>query len=142
MAAIALTLPVAGAGAAPIEPQKGTYRGNTKQKSVLKSARVIELKVNRKHTRITLTREPAVARNFCISPPVFLLDETTVTAKLKRGRFAFVRTFFGSKMNRIRGRFVAPDTIEGEAIYHFQDSDAGLCSEGKTKVRFTAERKK
>lgn len=139
--ALALALIPAGAGAAPIEPQKGTYRGKTKQESVTKSARRIEFKVNKKKTRITLTLEPAVGRNFCISPPVFTI-EGPVKAKLKRGRFGFVRTFSGSRFNRIRGRFVAPDKIEGEAIYYFDESDAGLCSAGRTKVRFIAKRKK
>jgi len=142
LAALALLLIPAGAGAAPIEPKKGTYRGKTKQERVADSARRIELKLNAKKTRITLTAEPAVARNFCISPPVFLLDQPSVTTKLKRGRFGFSRTFVGSKINRIRGTFVTPEKIEGEAIYHFEDSDAGLCSAGRTKIRFTATKKK
>ncbi len=140
-------LPAAGAapeatgGQGEVQPQKGTYRGKTQQQSVESSVRVIELKVNRKRTRIELTVEPAVARDFCIAPPVFVLDGAPVSTRLKRGRFGFARTFVGSRIDRIRGRFVAPGEIEGEAIYHFAASDAGLCGAGSTKVRFSAKRR-
>lgn len=134
----------AGEGAeasAPVTPQKGTYRGKTAQRSVQSSARTIELKVNRKHTRIELTLEPVVARGFCIAPPVFVVDGDVPSTRLRRGRFTFERTFVGSRVDRISGRFVAPGEIEGEATYNFAGSDAGLCSAGATSVRFSAKRR-
>lgn len=138
-AIVLAALPV-GAGAAPVKVQKGVYSGHTKQSRVSQSARAVGLKVQGNRKRIVLTTEPAVARNLCISAPVFLLDETKVTAKIRRGKFKFARTFVGSKQNRIRGRFTEPGVIEGVIVYHFRHSDAGLCGAGKTRVRFTAER--
>jgi hypothetical protein len=133
--------PKADVGPAKIEPRKGTYRGKTAQRSVESSVRVIELKVNRRRTRIELTVEPTVARDFCIAPPVFVLDGEPATTRLRRGRFGFSRTFGGSRIDRIEGRFVASDEIEGEAIYHFAASDGGLCAAGSTKIRFSAKRR-
>lgn len=141
VAALALLLVPATAGGQSVSPKKGAYSGSTQQTDVLQSARKIEFKV--KGTRISLTTEPAVARDFCISAPVFLLDVTEVTAKLsKRGRFSFVSTFVGSKTNRITGAFDAKGNIEGEITYHFPDSDAGLCSAGSTKTTFSANQGK
>jgi len=137
----ALTLALAGPGiAAPVAPKKGTYKGKTSQRSVNASFRQIEFKVNGKRTRITLTVEPVVARNFCVSAPVFLAEGSSVSTKLRRGRFAFTETFVGSKFHRIAGRFVAPDEIEGEATYWFAESDAGLCGAGSTTTKFSAEK--
>jgi hypothetical protein len=133
--------PKSPAGAGKIEPRKGTYRGRTEQRAVASSARAIELDVNRKRTRIELIVEPTVARDFCIASPVFVLDGVPVSARLKRGRFGFSRTFVGSRFDRITGRFVSPEEIEGEAVYNFAGSDAGLCSPGATKVRFSAKRR-
>jgi hypothetical protein len=145
---VALALVLPGAAAAPvdqppakIEPRKGTYGGKTKQRSVEGSARRIELRVNAKGTRIELTVEPTVARDFCIAPPTFVVDGVTPTTRVKRGRFGFSHTFVGSRIDRITGTFVAPDEIEGEALYHFAASDAGLCSAGTTKVRFSAKKR-
>jgi hypothetical protein len=128
------------APAAPVQLEKGTYKGKTSQRSVETSFRGIEFKVNGKHTRITLTVEPVVARNFCVSSPVFLAEAATTSTKLRRGRFAFTETFVGSKFNRIAGRFVSPTEIEGEATYWFAESDAGLCGAGSTTTRFSAEK--
>jgi hypothetical protein len=136
---LALAAPDPGSAAA-VQPQKGTYGGKTSQRSVDTSFRRIEFKVNGKRTRITLTVEPVVARNFCVSSPVFLAEAATVRTKLRRGRFAFTETFVGSKFNRIAGRFVSPTEIEGEATYWFAESDAGLCGAGSTTTRFSAEK--
>ena len=126
----------------PIVPKKGEYKGNTSQERVLKSARTIVLKVSG-NNKISMTQEPAVARGSCIAAPVFLLDVDRVTTKLgKGGKFKFTSTFIGSKIDRISGRFASEDTIEGEALYNFRDSDSGLCSAGKTKVKFDATSKK
>ena len=138
---VAGAAPQTGGGTGKVEPRKGTYRGKTKQRSVESSARTIEFEVNRKRTRIELTLEPTVARDFCIAPPVFVLDGVPTSARLKRGRFGFSRTFVGSRIDRIKGRFVAPEEIEGEAVYNFAGSDAGLCAAGATKVRFSAKRR-
>jgi hypothetical protein len=128
--------------AGPIKAKKGEYKGNTSQERVLKSARTIVLKVSG-NNKISMTQEPAVARGSCIAAPVFLLDVDRVTTKLgKGGKFKFTSTFIGSKIDRISGRFVSEDTIEGEALYNFRDSDSGLCSAGKTKVKFDATSKK
>jgi hypothetical protein len=133
--------PVTATG--PIKPKKGEYKGNTSQERVVKSARTIVLKVSGKKNKISLTQEPAVARNQCIAAPVFLLDVDRVTTKLgKGGKFKFTRTFIGSKIDRISGRFVSQDTIEGEALYNFRESDSGLCGAGSTKVKFDATSKK
>jgi len=127
-------------GAASVTPTKGTYSGHTKQDNVLKSARAIGFKVNGKRTRISLTTEPVIARQFCASPPVFLLDVNSVSTKLKRGKFSFSATFSGSKINKIKGQFVTNKSIEGEITYFFATSDAGLCSAGKTTTTFTAKK--
>jgi hypothetical protein len=138
---VAGAAPQPGGGTGKIEPRKGTYRGKTAQRSVARSARTIEFDLNRKGTRIELTVEPTVARDFCIAPPVFVVDGETASARLKRGRFGFSRTFVGSRFDRIKGRFIAPEEIEGEAVYNFAGSDAGLCAAGTTKVRFSAKRR-
>jgi hypothetical protein len=70
-----------------------------------------------------------------------VLDGVPVSTKLRRGRFGFSRTFVGSRIDRITGRFVASSEIEGEALYNFAGSDAGLCAAGATKVRFSAKRR-
>ena len=127
------------AGAATFK--KGRYSGTTKQDRVEKTARTVELRV--KGRKISLTGEPAVARGFCVSAPVFLLDKDRVTTKLKGGGgFSFSATFIGSKIDKIKGKVNAEGEIEGTALYHFRDSDSGLCSAGKSKVRFTAKLRK
>ena len=140
VAALALGL-APGAGGQSAAPKKGSYSGSTKQDRVIKSARKIAFKVRGK--KISLTTEPAVARNFCISAPVFLEDVSEVTVKLgKAGKFSFESTFIGTKINRISGAFNENGEIEGEILYHFNASDAGLCSAGKAKTTFTAKRRK
>jgi hypothetical protein len=136
--AAALSASVAS-GASPFK--KGRYSGTTNQERVEKEARTAEFRV--KGRKISLTQEPAVAKGFCIAAPVFLLDEDRITTRLnRRGAFSFSRTFIGSKIDRIKGRFNDKGEIEGTALYHFRDSDSGLCSAGKSKVKFTAKLRK
>ena len=126
-------------GASPFK--KGRYTGTTNQERVEKEARTVEFRL--KGRKISLTGEPAVAKGFCIAAPVFLLDEDRITTRLNsRGAFSFSRTFIGSKVDRIKGRFNDKGEIEGTAVYHFRDSDSGLCSAGKSKVKFTARHRK
>jgi hypothetical protein len=122
------------------KPRSGNYKGTTTQQSVVASARRITFRV--KSRRITLTTEPVVRRDFCLTPPVFIEEEgQVVTKKISRnGTFSFERTFVGQKVNRIRGTFVDDHTIEGTATYHFPASASGQCSAGKESPRFTAER--
>ena len=92
-----------------------------------------------KKGKVTITVEPSVARDSCISTPVFTLDGTS-SKKLGRNRtFTLTHTFFGNKIDKIHGRFVSSTEINGYAIYHFDAQD--LCSEGKSKVNFTAKHK-
>ena len=138
---LGLLLLPATAAAQTAVPKKGTFGGATKQEGVIKSARGIAFKL--KGRKISLTTEPAIARNFCISTPVFLQDVSSVTVKLsKSGRFSFQSTFIGTKINRISGAFNEKGVIEGEILYHFNASDAGLCSAGKAKTTFSAKPRK
>jgi hypothetical protein len=69
---------------------------------------------------VTLTTEPTVARESCLSAPVFTLGGATATTKLgRKGSFTFAHTFLGTTVDRIHGRFVSPTEAEGFAIYHF-----------------------
>jgi hypothetical protein len=71
---------------------------------------------------------------------VFTLGGTTATHKLgKNGTFSFTHTFLGTKIDKIYGKFVSSDEVQGYAIYHFPAQD--LCSAGKAKVNFTAKHK-
>jgi hypothetical protein len=124
----------AGAGAAI---KTGKYKGKTTQESVVSSFRQIQFTV--KKGKVTLTTEPSVARGSCVSTPVFTLDGTS-SKKLGRDRsFTLTHTFFGNKIDKIHGKFVSSNEVEGYAIYHFQAQDE--CSGGKTKVVFTAKHK-
>jgi hypothetical protein len=124
----------AGAGS-PIK--SGNYSGKTTQEAVSTSFRKIEFTI--KKGKVTLTTEPSVARGSCVSAPVFTLDGTS-SKKLGSDRaFTLTHTFFGNKVDKIHGKFVSSNKVEGYAIYHFQAQD--LCSEGKTKVNFTAKHK-
>jgi hypothetical protein len=124
----------AGAGT-PIKD--GAYRGQTTQASVSAGFRSVQFTVRK--GKVTLTSEPTVARGLCLSTPVFTLDGSP-TKKLGRNRtFTFTHTFLGTQMDKIHGRFVSPTEVEGYAIYHFPGQE--LCSEGRTKVNFTAKHK-
>ena len=124
----------AGAGTAI---KTGKYSGKTSQDAVSSSYRQIQFTV--KKGKVTLTTEPTVARGDCLSTPVFTLDGTSSKKLGKDRTFTLTHTFVGSKIDKIHGRFVSPNEVEGYAIYHFPAQD--LCSEGKTKVSFTAKHK-
>ena len=128
---------LAGSAIAGTPIKRGSYTGATTQTSVAGSFRAIQFSVSK--GKVTLTTEPTVARELCLSTPVFTLDGNP-TKKLGRNRsFTFTHTFLGDRFDKIHGRFVSPTEVEGYAIYHFSAQD--LCSEGKTKVAFTAKHK-
>jgi hypothetical protein len=125
---------VAGAGT-PIKT--GKYSGKTTQQAISTSFRKIQFTV--KKGKVTITTEPSVAFQSCISAPVFTLDGTS-SKKLGRGRtFTLTHTFFGNKIDKIHGKFVSSTEIDGYALYHFDSQDQ--CSSGKSKVNFSAKRK-
>ena len=126
---------VAGAGT-PIKT--GKYSGKTTQAGrSATSFRTIQFTV--KKGKVTITTEPSVAFQSCISAPVFTLDGTS-SKKLGRNRtFTLTHTFFGNKIDKIHGKFVSSTEIDGYALYHFDSQD--LCSAGKSKVNFSAKRK-
>jgi hypothetical protein len=127
-----------GAAAAGVAVKTGLYKGKTTQQAVTDSFRKIQFKV--KKGKVILTVEPSVAREDCVSTPVFTLGGTTASKKLGRGRsFTFTHTFFGSKFDKIHGRFISSNEVQGYAIYHFFAQD--LCSAGRSKVNFTAKHK-
>jgi hypothetical protein len=114
--------------------RSGTYKGKTVQESVSDDARRLELRV--KKGRVTLVTEPVIRRSFCLSLPVFTLDGEQPTKPLSgRGAFAFTRTFLGTKIDKIEGRFVTEKKIEGTAVYNFDATDQ--CDAGVQKVKFT-----
>jgi hypothetical protein len=133
----ALLLLGPGAADAGVSVKGGKYKGSTSQTAVSKGFRQIQFTV--KKGKVKLTTEPTVARGLCVSTPVFTIDGTPTKKLSGRGAFTFSKTFYGNKFDKISGRFVSPDEVEGFVIYHFQQQD--LCSAGKTKVRFSAERK-
>jgi hypothetical protein len=134
----ALLLLVPGVADAGIAVKTGAYKGSTTQQAVSSSFRKIQFTV--KKGKVTLTTEPTVARDACVSTPVFTLGGATASKKLGRDRtFTFTHTFLGNKIDKIHGRFVSPDEVEGYALYHFSSQD--LCSEGRSKVNFTAKHK-
>jgi hypothetical protein len=125
----------AGAGT-PIKT--GKYSGKTDQAAITATYQTIEFKV--KKGKVTLITEPTVARGDCVSAPVFTLGGTTSSKKLGKDRaFTLTHTFLGNKIDKIHGKFISSNEVEGYAIYHFQAQD--LCSEGKSKVNFTAQHK-
>jgi hypothetical protein len=139
VAAVLAGLALLGPGVADagIAVKTGLYKGKTTQLAVAESFRKIQFKV--KKGRVTLTAEPSVAREDCVSTSVFTQDGQP-SHKLGRNRtFTFTHTFFGNKIDKIHGRFVAPDEVQGYAIYHFFAQD--LCSAGRAKVNFTAKHK-
>ncbi len=124
----------AGAGT-PVKT--GQYNGKTTQQAIAPAFRKLSFTV--KKGKVTISVEPSVARDNCISSPVFTLDGTSST-KLGRNRtFTLTHTFFGNKIDKIHGRFVSSNEVQGYALYHFAAQD--LCSEGKSKVNFTAKHK-
>jgi hypothetical protein len=138
--ALLATLLLLGPGAADagVAVKSGKYKGSTTQQAVSSSFRTIEFKV--KKGKVILTTEPSVARQSCVSAPVFTLGGTTASKKLGgNGTFTFTHTFVGNKMDKIHGRFVSSNEVEGFAIYHFSAQD--LCSAGKARVNFTAKHK-
>jgi hypothetical protein len=127
-----------GAADAGAPVKGGRYKGSTTQQAVSPGFRKINFTV--KKGKVVLTTEPTVARESCLSTPVFTLEGATASKKLGQDRtFTFTHTFLGNKIDKIHGRFVAPDEVEGFALYHFSAQD--LCSEGKAKVNFTAKHK-
>jgi hypothetical protein len=125
----------AGAGT-PIK--RGKYSGKTDQDAVAPGFRQVQFTVSK--GKVTLTTEPTVARGYCVSAPVFTLGGTTASKKLGRSRsFSFTHTFLGNKIDKIHGKFVSSNEVEGYAIYHFNQQD--LCSAGKIKVGFSATHK-
>jgi hypothetical protein len=127
-----------GAAAAGVPVKTGKYKGKTTQEAVNSAFRSIQFTV--KKGKVTLTTEPSVGFQTCVSTPVFTLGGTTVSKKLGRNRaFTFTQTFFGNAIDKIHGRFVAPNEVEGFALYHFSAQD--LCGAGKARVNFTAKHK-
>jgi hypothetical protein len=125
---------VAGAGT-PIKT--GKYSGKTTQAAIADPFRNLSFTV--KKGRVTLTGEPSVAREDCISSPVFTLDGMP-SKKLGTNRtFTITHTFLGNKIDKIHGKFIAPNEIEGYALYNFPGQD--LCSGGRSKVNFSAKHK-
>ncbi len=125
---------IAGAGTAI---KTGKYSGKTTQEAVASSFRKVEFTV--KKGKVTLTTEPTVARGSCLSAPVFTLDGTSSKKLGKDRSFTLTHTFLGNKIDKIHGKFVSSNEVDGYAIYHFNAQD--LCSAGKTKVNFTAKHK-
>jgi hypothetical protein len=139
-AALALVALVAlgpAAADAGVSFKRGTYSGATTQSTVDPAFRGIQFSIKKR--RITLTTEPTVARGLCVSTPVFTIDGNPSHKISGRGTFAFTKTYMGNKFNKITGRFISTTEIEGFATYHFPQQD--LCSEGKTKVRYTAKKR-
>jgi hypothetical protein len=127
-----------GVADAGVAVKTGLYKGKTTQEAVTDPFRKVQFKV--KKGKVILTTEPSVARDDCVSTPVFTLGGATASKKLSRDRsFTFTHTFFGNKFDKIHGRFVSSNEVEGYAIYHFFAQD--LCSAGRSKVNFTARHK-
>ena len=117
----------------------GKYSGSTTQEAVASAFRKVRFTVTKKG-KVILTTEPTVARQYCVSAPVFTAGGTTVRKKLSRnGTFTFTRTFFGNKFDTIHGRFVGTDEVKGYVNYHFFAQS--LCPGGKAKVSFSAKHK-
>ena len=139
IAAVLAGLVLLGPGVADagIAVKTGKYKGKTTQQAVASSFRKIQFTV--KKGKVILTTEPSVAREACVSTSVFTMDGNP-SHKLGRNRtFTFTHTFLGTKIDRIHGRFVGPDEVEGFAVYNFAAQD--LCSAGKARVNFTAKHK-
>jgi hypothetical protein len=137
LATLAMLAPGAGTAGAGTPIKTGQYKGKTTQAAVSSGFRQIQFTV--KKGKVTLTTEPTVAFESCLSSPVFTLDGTS-SKKLGRDRtFTLTHTFLGNKIDQIHGKFVSSNEVEGYAIYHFNSQD--LCSAGKSRVNFTAKHK-
>ncbi len=135
---LALLVLAPGSAGAGTPIKRGTYSGKTDQDAVATGFRRIQFTVSK--GKVTLTTEPTVARGLCLSTAVFTEGGTTSSKKLGRNRaFTITHTFFGSQIDKVHGRFVSSNEIDGYAIYHFFAQD--LCSAGKTKVNFKASHK-
>jgi hypothetical protein len=133
-----LTSLILGPGVADAGPaiKTGAYTGKTAQAAVASAFRTIGFTVSK--GKVTLTTEPTLARESCLSTPVFTPGGATATTKLaKKGTFTFAHTFLGTQIDKIHGRFVDPNVVEGHALYNFSAQD--LCSAGRSKVSFTAK---
>ena len=131
----ALGVGSAGAGS-PIKT--GKYSGATTQAAIASPFNSIQFTV--KKGKVKLTTEPSVARESCISTPVFTLGGTTSSKKLGKDRtFTLTHTFLGNKIDKIHGKFVSSNEVQGYAIYHFAAQE--LCSGGKSRVNFSAKHK-
>jgi len=139
IAAVLAGLVLLGPGVADagVAVKSGLYKGKTTQQAVTDAFRKIQFKV--KKGKIILTTEPSVARESCVSTSVFTMDGKPSRKLGRNGTFTFMRPFFGKKVDKIQGRFVSPNEIEGFAIYHFFAQD--LCSGGRARVNFTAKHK-
>lgn len=136
LAALIVLAPGPGSAGAGVAIKSGNYRGATTQTTIASGYRTIGFTV--KKGKVTLTTEPTVAREYCLSTPVFTLAGGTVSKKLGKDRsFTFTRTFVGNKVDEIHGKFVSSNEVEGYAIYHFSAQD--LCSGGKSEVNFSAK---
>jgi hypothetical protein len=139
IAAVLAGVAVLGPGVADagVAVKTGLYKGKTTQQAVTDAFRKIQFKV--KKGKVTLTLEPTVARDSCVSASVFTQDGNPKHKLGRKGTFTFTHTFLGTKIDKIHGRFVAPNEIQGYALYNFSAQD--LCSAGKAKVNFTAKHK-
>jgi hypothetical protein len=98
LAAVFLLCP--GPADAGIAVKTGLYKGSTTQQAVSSTFRKIEFTV--KNGKVILTIEPTVARESCVSSPVFTLGGDTATKKLGKDRaFTFTHTFQGTKVDKI-----------------------------------------
>jgi len=134
-----LILLAAGAGpaGAGVPIKTGTYSGSTTQEAVDPGFRLVQFSV--KKGKVTLTTEPTVAWGLCLSTPVFTVDGTSSKKLGKNRTFTLTHTFLGNKIDKIHGKFVSSNEVDGYAIYHFNAQD--LCPAGKIKVSFTASHK-
>ncbi len=132
----ALVVIAPGSASAGAGIKSGSYSGKTAQAVVNSPFNQIQFSV--KKGKVTLTTEPSVAFGLCISTPVFT-QEGPVTTRRKGRSFTFKQTFFGTKVDKIHGRFVSSNEVEGYAVYNFFAQD--LCAQGKTKTNFTARHK-
>ena len=136
LAAVIALAGASGTAGAGVAVKTGKYSGKTSQAIVNSPFNKIEFTV--KKGKVVLTTEPSVGLGLCVSTPVFTLDGPVSTRRKGRS-FTFTQTFFGNKFDKIQGRFVSSNEVDGFAIYHFNSQQ--FCSAGKAKVNFTAKHK-